>query len=320
MVLMEDYYIRSGDGCIIFLGDDGREHILLPGATPEIGSKLVVHPTTGDILTHGHEVIQVGETVIVVPLDDGDQAALKPAISQDSTCKPIIKWVHDTSYKWPDGAAFEDEYYYRSYDIKLSETFYRNDHDLNINMYFMVYDNERAYGYISNRWPYGAVSMGFGTAEGEVTLGGDGYYGPSPDVTWYWADNRSPYATLTGGPLFELNQPQASLDNVQYQNGEHYCYMDALNDNLCNSKFTYYSSLPGDVPIDYIHLQVRSNGSMYVEGYTKSFLQAIDFCRAVPSDCETRCYGGRNQYPPMLPHNLMRTPEDWDDLLEEEGF
>lgn len=324
MVLMEDYYIRNGDGCIIFLGDDGREHILLPGAPPEVGSKLVVHPSTGDILTHGHEVIKVGDTVIVVPLDDGDQAALKPAISQETNCKPIIKWAHDTSYKfsdptilYPSGENIAGKYRYRSYDIHLSEPFYREDHDMNLNLYCMAYDNEHTYSITENRWPWGAVTVGYGYSEDNVNLGG-GYYGPSPDVTWYWHLGRSPYDTVTGGPTFELHQNQDNEDGVQYQNGEHFCIMDALNTNTCNDKFQNATTTPPEIPIEYIHVQVRSLGTMYGVGmFTKSFLQALDVCREVPSDCEIRCYGGRNVYPPIPPHDLMEHPEDWEEAIEE---
>lgn len=317
-MLKEDYYIKAGDRCIKFLGEDGVEYILQPGMEPRVGTPIVVHPVTGEIITHGHEVIREGDKVIVVPLDTGDQAALKPAWNQESNCKPIIKWVHETSYKFPPGHDYAGEYWFRSYDIHLSEPFYRQDHDMNINSYFMAYDNEHPYLYLTNRWPYGAVTFGFGYSEDDVNLG-VGYYGASPDVTWYWHLDRTPYAVLTGGPTMTLHQSQDALDGIQYDGGEHFCHMDALNVNSCNRKFNNILDIPLDLPIEYLHIQVRSTGGMSFGSvlFTKSFLRAIDICREVPSDCTNRCYGGRNMYPPIPPYSILTNPEDWEEYLED---
>lgn len=326
MTLKEDYYIKAGDRCIKFLGEDDVEYILQPGIDPRVGTPIVVHPVTGEIVTAGHEVIREGDRVIIVPLDNGDQAALKPAWTQETNCKPIVKWVHETSYIFPDPTYpypptenFGGQYRYRAYDIHLSEPFYREDHDMNINLYCMAYHNGALKENVStNMWSWGAVTVGYGHADGDVTLGGDGYYGPSPDVDWYWHLGRSPYASLSGGPTFKLHQDQASIDGIQYDGGEHYCLMDALNVNTCNDKFQNATNVPPELPIEYLHVQVRSLGLMYMMGrYTKSFLQAIDVCREVPSSCETRCYGGRNIYPPIPPYDLMDHPEDWEEALEE---
>jgi len=316
LVLKEDYYIKAGDRCIKFLGEDDVEYILQPGIDPRVGTPIVGHPVTGEIVTHGHEVIREGDKVIIVPLDTGDWAALKPAWSQESGCKPIVKWVHETSYIIPEGQPHEYEYWYRSYDIHLSEPFYRNDHDMNINSYFMSYNNDWRYGFLDNRWPYGAVTLGFGYSEDDVNLG-TGYYGPSPDVTWYWDRARSPYYSIAGGPTMALHQDQASIDGIQYDDGEHFCHMDALNVNTCNDRFANATNIPGDLPIEYLHVQVRSAGSLYFGGFTKSFMMAIDVCRQVPSDCEVRCYGGRNIYPPIPPYEIMDNPEDWEEYIEE---
>jgi len=317
VLLKEDYKIQVGDHCIKFLGEDDVEYILEPGIDPRVGTGIVIHPVTGEVVTAGHEVIQVGEQVIIVPLDTGDWAALKPAWSQETNCKPIIKWVHETTnWDWVDGDGYP---IYRSYDIHLSEPFYRNDHDMNINAYFMKYHNGKEYEFFQNRFPWGGVTIGFGSRpEGtHPTLGGGGYVGPSPDVYWYWDLGNSPYATISGGPQWDLGDT-SGINGIENDN-PHYCYMDALNENDCNPQTHFRSPLPGDVAIEYIHVQVRTYGSSYFAGFygVKSFLQAIDICRQVPTDCEIRCYGGRNVYPPIPPYDIVEDPEDWDEVVDE---
>lgn len=323
MVLKEDYYIKAGDGGIIFLGEDDTENILEPGLDPEVGRQIVVHPVTGEIVTHGHEVIKEGDKVIVVPLDDGDWASLKPAWSQESNCKPIIKWVHDVSYIWEEGGIFPGEYYYRAYDIHLSETFYREDHDLNINAYFDIHHNERPPN-LSDTHHYGGVWFMFGYYDGEGEPGGYGGEGsgPSPDVDWYRCVNTgNPYSTVRGQPFQDLGDDTPS--GLVWQKPK-ICYMDALNDNVCNQSRcgSTVNPIPSEEypkgqPINFIHVHIDTVWSLYVYSYTKSSLQAIDVCRQVPSDCETRCYGGRNVYPPIPPYDIIDNPEDWEKYLEE---
>lgn len=319
MVLKEDYYIKAGDGGIIFLGEDDTENILQPGLEPRVGMPIVVHPTTEEIVTHGHEIIRVGDRVIVVPLDDGDWASLKPGFVQEANCKPIIKWVHETTnHEWVDT---NGNPIYRSYDIHLSEPFYRNDHDMNINAYFMKYNNDKRYGFLGNRYPWGGATIGFGTApEGTHPTLGVGYYGPSPDVQWFFDLGGSPYATLSLNATWDLGDT-SGINGIENDN-PHYCYMDALNDNTCNPQSPFRSTLPGSTPIEYIHIQIRAYGSAYFAGCcgVKSFLRAIDICRQVPTECETRCYGGRNIYPPIPPYDIMEHPEDWEKYLEDEGI
>ena len=314
VLLKEDYKIQVGDHCIKFLGEDDVEYILEPGIDPRVGTGIVIHPVTGEVVTAGHEVIQVGDQVIIVPLDTGDWAALKPAWSQETNCKPIIKWVHETTnHEWVDG---NGNPIYRSYDIHLSEPFYRNDHDMNINVYFMKYNNDKAYGSFNKSYHYGGVTIGFGYSETQPELG-VGYCGPSPDVTWYFNQGGNPYATLSLDPTWDLGDT-SGINGVENDN-PHYCYMDALNDNECNPQSAFASTLHGDTPIEYIHIQIRTYGSAYFAGCcgTKSFLQAIDICRQVPVDCTIRCYGGRNRYPPIPPYDIMEHPEAWEEALEE---
>lgn len=324
MTLKEDYYIKAGDRCIKFLGEDDVEYVLEPGLDPRVGTPIVVHPVTGEIITHGHEVIKEGDRVIIVPLDDGDQAALKPVWSQESLCKPIVKWVHDVSYKWPDdNPYFPGEYYYRGYDIHLSEEFYREDHDMNITAYFDIQHNGRSPN-LSDDWHYGAVWWMFGYYDGTGEPSGYGGTGsgPSPDVDWYWCvKNGKPYTTIRSGPWQDLGD---TVDRGLVWQRPRICYMDALNDNDCNQGrcAPNVSPLPSEEfprgqPINMLHIHISTVYSLYVWSYTKSKLQAVDICRQVPTDCTTRCYGGRNIYPPMPPYDILDNPEDWEEALEE---
>lgn len=322
MTLKENYYIKAGDQCIKFLGEDDVEYILEPGLDPRTGTDIVIHPTTGEVVTAGHEVIQEGDRVITVPLDTGDWAALKPAWTQETYCKPIIKWVHDVSPDPnPEGSIHEGERQYYAYDVHLSETFYRVDHDMNITLYFDIHDNEWRYGYLDNRFPMGAVYFGFGYYDGSGEpsgYGGEGY-GPSPDVDWFWCQ-RNPYLSVRGNPFLHFDE----LDTGVLWNRPRLCYMDALQDNVCNqSRCTNtVSPLPSEEfphgqPINMIHVHISCAGSLYYGGFTRSRLHALDVCRQVPSDCTTRCYGGRNIYPPIPPYDIMDNPEDWEEYLEE---
>lgn len=327
-MLREDYYIRAGSRGIVFLGEDGREHILEAGTEPEEGMPIVVHPTTGDILTHGHEVINKGDTVIVVPLDDGDEAALKPAYSQDPNCKPIIKWVHDVSYKWKeeDGVPEDwiDEYKFRAYDIHLSEEFYREDHDMNITAYFSIYHNDRPAN-LSDQDHYGQVWFMFGYYGGSAEPGGYGSEdsGANPNINWYiCGNNGNPYYTVRGEPWQTLGDDTPS---GLVWNKPRICYMDAINDNVCNQSRCACTvdpipseEFPKGQPINFIHVYIDTVYSSYVYSYTKSSLHAIDICRQVPSDCEIRCYGGRNVYPPVPPYDpLPDDPEVWGEVVDE---
>lgn len=328
MVLKEDFYIKDGSRCIIFQGDDGRDHILEAGLEPEPGMPLVVHPTTGDILTHGHEHINPGDEVIVVQLDDGDQAALKPAWSQERYCKPIIKWVHDVSYKWTPGGGYPiqeemwpNEYFYRGYDIHLSEEFYRVDHDMNITAYFDIKHNGRDPN-LSDDYHYGGVWFMFGYYDGTGEPSGYGgtSNGPSPDVTWYKCINtNNPYLTVRGSPWQDLGD---TTNSGVVWNRPRICYMDALNDNDCNqsrcgSTVDPISPEPKGQPINMIHVHISTVSSLFLYSLTKSSLHAIDICRQVPTDCETRCYGGRNVYPPIPPYDLTEDPGSWEEAIEE---
>ena len=320
-MIKDDYMIQAGDRAIKFLGENDEFNLLEPGLDPRIGTQIVVHPTMEEeIVTHGHEVIRLGDEVIVVPSDVGDWLALKPAWSTEQNCKPIIKWVHETTdWGWVDS---DGNPIYRSYDIHLSEIFYGTDHDMNINAYFMKYNNGKRYGFLDNRWPWGAVTLGFGMRpEGtHPTLGGGGYVGPSPDVTWFWDLGRSPYATISGGPMWDLGDT-SGINGIENDN-PHYCYMDALNENDCNPQTPWRNPTMLPYPIEYIHVQLRTYGTAGLAGCcgVKSFMQGIDICRQVPTECETRCYGGRNRYPPIPPYDIMEHPEDWEKYLEDEGI
>lgn len=326
MTLKEDYYIKAGDQCIKFLGEDDVEYILEPGLDPRTGTDIVIHPTTGEVVTAGHEVIKEGDKVITVPLDNGDWAALKPAWSQESLCKPIIKWVHDVSYTW-DGSEWGvppewiGEYYYRGYDIHLSETFYRVDHDLNITAYFDIHHNGREPN-LSDTHHYGGVWWMFGYYDGSGEpsgYGGTGH-GPSPDVNWFYCTkNGNPYRSMRGDPWQDLGDETSS---GLVWNKPRICYMDALNDNVCNqsrcaSNVNPITPPPKGQPINMIHVHIDTvrNYSMNWS-ICKSQLQAIDICRQVPTDCETRCYGGRNVYPPMPPYDIMEDPDSWEEVIE----
>lgn len=324
MALKEDYYIKAGDQCIKFLGEDDVEYILEPGLDPEVGTPIVTHPTTGEIVTHGHEVIKEGDPVITVPLDTGDWAALKPAWSQDKYCKPIIKWVHDVSYIWPEGQPdpvdWGGEYFYRGYDIHLSETFYREDHDMNITAYFDIKHNGRAPN-LSDLYHYGGVWWLFGYYDGTGEpsgYGGDSN-GPSPDVSWYkCVKNGDPYLTIRSSPWQNLEEDTPS---GLVWNPPRICYMDALNDNDCNERrcannIDPINPPPKGQPINMIHIHISTVRSLYNYSWVKSKLLAVDICRQVPSDCETRCYGGRNVYPPMPPYDILDDPDAWEEAIE----
>lgn len=319
MTLKEDYYIKAGDHCIKFLGEDDVEYVLEPGLDPRVGTPIVVHPVTGGIVTAGHEVIREGDRVIIVPLDDGDQAALKPAWSQEQYCKPIIKWVHDVSEKWTEETApypdWVGEYFFRAYDIHLSETFYRNDHDMNITAYFDIHHNGRDPN-LSDDFHYGGVWFVFGyyDGEGEPSGYGTGESGYTTDATWYkCVKTGDPYAGIRALPWQDLG---VDTPSGLVWNKPRICYMDALNDNLCNQSRCAHTN-GGDDPINMIHVHISTVPYLYLWSYTKSRLQAIDICRQVPSDCEIRCYGGRNVYPPVPPYDLMEDPEDWEEYIEE---
>ena len=78
-----------------------------------------------------------------------------------------------------------------------------------------------------------------------------------------------------------------------------------------------FEGFPKGQPVNYIHVYIDTVWSPYVYSWTKSRLHAIDICRQVPTDCEIRCYGGRNVYPPVPPYDPLDDPELWDEVVDE---
>jgi hypothetical protein len=78
-------YVDTGDKTILFKTVNDTTEVLPAGHELGVGDKIVVHKTHyGDTVTHGRSKIAVGDRVVVVPLNDGDLAALYPKLDKDS--------------------------------------------------------------------------------------------------------------------------------------------------------------------------------------------------------------------------------------------
>lgn len=112
---------------------------------------------------------------------------------------------------------------------------------------------------------------------------------------WWWCTNQSPYMTLAQVARWDCNP---DVD------GSHWCFMDALTDNVCNGG-RCENPIPPYQPVNMIHIQIRSTGPMWdsFDINTRTSLVGLDVCRAVPEECQTRCYG------------LLNGVDDIDELI-----
>lgn len=270
--------------------DYEKYYVLHSGRAPDAGDKIVLHTDgNGNTVTHGASKIQTGDPVLVTQSREGQNIALRPAKNADRYCPSVSHNIVIKSY--PSNPGWEPSLrWFYAYDVHLAETFYRIDQDMNINMYFGVRNNEDRWG---GYWPYGGVSIGFGYNDGTGT--DTNTHGPSSAAEWWWCTNQSPYMTLAQVARWDCNP---DVD------GSHWCFMDALTDNVCNGG-RCENPIPPYQPVNMIHIQIRSTGPMWdsFDINTRTSLVGLDVCRAVPEECQTRCYG------------LLNGVDDIDELI-----
>lgn len=265
--------IQVNDNCIIFPKTKNKRALVLnKGAQPEPGDIIGVHPITNDennplnLITHGLNYFKEGDEVIVRKLKTQDEAAFKPGFEGMYGCRNVGVAVHHTA-----GYNYDDTVKYHDYDCALSEPFYRQDHDLNLHLKFSSSFGECG---MQPWFPYGGVAVGFS----------------QDNKTIYWHTGVDPHLTTGTSSILYFCGPKGF--DPEYSNfismGDDWCYPDALNPNLCNKRYgpAAVTAIPGDLPINYVHLHIRHNSSTYWYNCTRTTLSTITACRGVATEVD----------------------------------
>lgn len=272
--------IRVNDNCIIFNETkDGRTLILNKGETPAVGDTVGIHPQNTEddnakFVTHGLNYFQPGDEVIVRKLKTGDEAAFRPGFEGMAGCTNVpLLIIPSFGELNSDGS-----YQYRAYDVSFPETFYRQDHDMNL---YFEFDSEFGESGMQPWFPYGGVSIGF-SEDGDK---------------WYWHLEEDPYAILAANSVVYVAGPEGYNPNYSdyISMGDEWCYPDALNVNTCNARYgpAVISTIPVDLPINFMHVQIRHNSSLMWYNESRTRMKTLTCCRGVATDVDPcpRMYG-----------------------------
>jgi hypothetical protein len=267
--------IKVNDNSIIFTKTkNGRVLVLNEGEVPRIGDTIGIHPQNIQDegisqVTHGLNAFQPGDQVIIRKLKTGEEAAFKPGFKGMYGCQNVnmgLSTSHGTSN--PDGTR---QYY--AYTYHFDEPFYREDHDLNLTFGFR---HEFHYDGFQCWYPYGGVWIGFS----------------SDGSGWFWcAAGGDPYAMIRGLPIFVCGPkgfywPLGDSTSM----GPDWCYPDALNVNVCSTNNgetnACGASINAGVPINFIHILISTNSSLYWDNHTGTDLSRFTACRGVPTEVD----------------------------------
>lgn len=245
------------------------------GKKPSIGDRIVTHPTQSrdgglNNKTHGLSYIEEGDRVILKRLKSGELAGLRGAPPGTGECRHIPISAGGGCYGQHTEKACSGCQSF-NYTIQFGETFYRQDHDLNLNFKFnSVYSQ---YGY-QCWYPYGGVWLGFS----------------SDGANWTWcAGGGDPYLTITGPPIWVCGPYGFDPDYSDFISmGDEWCYPDALNVNACNGKYGPGCGAPVGMttPINYLHVHIRHNSSLTWNQCSKTTLAELHVCRGVANEVD----------------------------------
>lgn len=248
--------VIAGDRCILFKTKSGWAG-LPNGFNIGVGDTIVVHKDiTGEWITHGNNRIGVGDKVIVVPLADGDLAALNPGTNPWRDCPIVPK----TTFPMGEEHDPPDEtMQHNSYSIELSREL--DPYEL-VNVRFDLIKGCDTRGF-QTWYPCGGVWLGLGAAD---TNG-------NPDTgTWFWPEGN-PYSTIRGRPIADLSTGVVMVGELTNDN-ETWCIK-----NFMGSLYPYGR---GTWPVKWIHVHISNNSSLYWKNYTRSDMIQATICAGGP--------------------------------------
>ena len=185
--------VTAGDNCIIFKTKNGEKVAVTKGIQPRGGDKVIVHHTSdGDLITHGKSRIGVGDTVVVVPGEDGDLYGLKGWINPMRDCQLIH---HRRFNSNGDSTIYPGRYYYKKSVFDLERPTERLPDGgwprINLRLDFAITNREIGNDFGDMWYPYGGVWVG-------VSENGEDY--------WWCGGTGSPYATIAGPPMWHRGE------------------------------------------------------------------------------------------------------------------
>lgn len=251
--------VIPGDHCILFK-TRGNEYVALPhGFGLAVGDTIVVHKSfNGDLVTHGNNRIGIGDKVIVVPLADGDLAALNPGTNpwRDCPIQPKTTFPDGEEHDPPD-----DTYQHHSYVIELVTPLDPFE-EVNVRFDFEVGCDERGF---QPWYPCGGVWLGLGAADTQ----GDRNKG-----TWYWPGGN-PFMVIRGQPMAILGPyaPAPVIGSLS-NNGTTWCI-----ENFLHGLYPYGRA---DWDVKYIYVHISQESSLYWYNYTRSTLNHASICAGGP--------------------------------------
>jgi hypothetical protein len=282
--LADEEDIRIGGNCLIFpKTKDKRPLVIEEGANPQPGDIIGLHPLTTNEnnpindITHGLNYFKEGDEVVIRKLKTKDEAAFKPGFVGMNDCVGVGVAVHHTQGFNNDGTVK-----YNEYKCALSEPFYRQDHDLNLHIKFSSSFGEKG---MQPWFPYGGCAVGFSQDGKRENI--------------YWHTGIDPLMVVSTSSILYFCGPKGFDPNYSdfISMGDDWCYPDALNPNLCNKRYgpAAVTVLPGDTPVNYVHLHIRHNSSTYWYNDTKTTLSTITACRGVATEVDPCPYMFGNQ-------------------------
>lgn len=250
--------VIPGDRCILFK-TRGNEYVALPhGFGLAVGDTIVVHKDiNGDLITHGNNRIGVGDKVIVVPLADGDLAALNPGTNPWRDC-PIVEKTTFPKGEFHDPP--DDTMQHMSYSIELTREIDPFE-TMNVRFDFTRGCDTRGF---QNWYPCGGVWLGFGAANTNGTLGTGSWFWPAGD----------PYATIRGQPMITLDGSTMCIAGYQSNDFKTWCIPNFLQ--------TLYPYGRLDWPVKWIHVHISTNSTLFWKNYTRSDMLHATICAGGP--------------------------------------
>ena len=251
--MVENSNINQGDEVIIFPTKRG-DAVLGPGGPPSVGDLIAVHRTKdGDIVTHGKSDISIGDEVILVKTIDEDTVALRSSKPNPiNQCMLLPNGFSDVSmpHDPPD-----DTYQYHATNIILSRPVYL-DELLNVVLSFRV---EKEDGGVQPWYPYGGVWIGV-SEDGE---------------SWYWSGGN-PYMFIRGQPTFHCDPDSMPFAGFKQDSGRTWC--------IHNFMELFYPIGQANWPINYIHVHISQQSSLYFYNRTKTTLISASLCSGPVED------------------------------------
>lgn len=250
--------VMAGDHVIIFNTQEDSLAALPPGEKIKEGDLIVIHPEiSDDLVTHGNTRIKVGDKVIVVQSQDNDLIALKPSWKPYRDCPLIQHGTHDESLQH-DPPEEEWGYQYHAYTIHLSKTITPWDIDANaLKVRFDFRPKICAQG-MQPWWEGGGIWLG---------ISEDG-------KDWYWPGG-DPYRTIRGPPMF-CSSPQICEAGNHNEDYTIWTFEDFVH--------TLYPWGRATFDINYVHIHISHNSSLYWKNCSKTVLLHSTFCQGVVRD------------------------------------